>query len=127
MLDIPEPVIIKEPDEFTPMKNGSGLFAPVKGFPTVEELHGAAAQACYAIVNMEKPNLYDLAMYNAQVRAEEIVDRVEDADTIFVANKDNLPELKENAQVISIYDRDIITADLLMTNIPEEVEKDLEK
>lgn len=94
---------------------------------SVENLHGATAQACYAIVNMEKPNMYDLAMYNVAAKGE-ITDNIEEADTIFTMTKDNLPELKEGTEVISIYDREVITADMLIANkepeiIREEVEK----
>ena len=108
--------------------NSKSLFQPYPDTLTVENLCGAAAQACYGIVNMEKPNMYELAMYNVRARHGEITDNIEEADTIFAVSKDQLPETKEGAEVITIYDKDIITSNLMMSDpekeeIIEEIEK----
>ena len=48
----------------------------------VENTLGATEAVCYATVNMQKPNLYDLIKLNVQARGI-LVDNKEDADLIF--------------------------------------------
>ena len=83
--------------------------------------------ACYAMVNMEKPTLYDLTLLNAQARGNVVNDRF-DADIIFSNDqtreeeffiKDNLgndvPVFKKttDAKIVTAYDADYFMAQLL--------------
>lgn len=61
----------------------------------------SVAAACYAMVNMQKPNLYDLAMLHVKARGIP-VDNKEDADTIFDVDTGITP-----------FDTDLIVSELL--------------
>lgn len=82
--------------------------------------------ACYAMVNMEKPTMYDLILLNAQARGKVVNDRF-DADIIF--SNDQTREQKcydvkngekiciftqtTDAQIVTAYDVDYFMAQLL--------------
>lgn len=82
-------------------------------------LSGVSA-VCYAMVNFNKPNLYDLARINAQARGELVTDMGE-ADVVFIGDNDAVPtgaaedengEEKEQ-EIITPYDVDYIVGRLL--------------
>lgn len=105
-------------------------------FPNnVENNKSVLINTLKAILYMNKPNMYDLAMLHAMSRGEEIVNDIEEADTLFLVDKDVLlnKELKEKEEldteseqleecetveekvqkVITPYDTDIIISEYL--------------
>ena len=83
--------------------------------------------ACYAMVNMEKPTLYDLILLNAQVRGNVVNDRF-DADIIFSNDQTRAEEFYDepvkggdrimfkretDAKIVTAYDADYFMAQLL--------------
>ena len=74
----------------------------------VEDFVGPVAAACNAVVNIEKPNLYDLFTLIAESTNSNIVDNIDEADIIMSVDK--IDTEKPN---ITPFDRDVIVADFL--------------
>lgn len=71
----------------------------------VEDFVGATAQACYATVHIQKPNLYDLFKQVSKATGAKIVDAIEDADVICTIDR-----IDTDKKVITPFDRDEITS-----------------
>ena len=74
--------------------------------------------AAYAAVNLKKATMKQVAYLNALARGE-VVENMEDADTIFTADKDSVkkqlekePKSKE-ARIITQWDLDIFMSDFI--------------
>lgn len=64
------------------------------------------AKTIDAIVNIDKPTLYDLIAFNAIARGN-IVDRLADADIAFLVNDDKVTCLNDNKEITVITPYDI--------------------
>lgn len=81
------------------------------GWHTIESTMSSGAMTLYGIINMERANMYDVALYNTYARGF-IVDNKEDADIIFLS--ENLSEedqflindVEHPRRVITCYDID---------------------
>ena len=88
----------------------------------IEDFVGPVAQACYSIVYANKPNLYDLFEINAKARNGNIVDNIEEADIIYTTDY-----IENEKDVITPFDRDIITADYLTITKENEIVQEEQK
>ncbi len=64
------------------------------------------------ILDTYKPKMAKLARLNAIARGE-IVDDISEADIIFTDKKDNLVDVIQNARIITPFDTEIISSELL--------------
>lgn len=80
-----------------------------RGGNNVESNLSGVAATCYSIVNMSKPNMYDLIDLHIRARGLR-VDNKEDADVIFDIEYNNI---NEDCKIITPFDLDIIQGELL--------------
>lgn len=82
----------------------------------VENTLSRGAAACYSVINMKKPNLYDLIDMHVIARGE-YTDNKDDADIIFNMEKE------KDRDVITPYDLDVFIGEYLENNKTREVAK----
>lgn len=80
-----------------------------RGGNNVESNLSGVAATCYSMVNMSKPNLYDLIDLHIRARGLR-VDNKEDADVVFDIECNNVDE---DCKIITPFDLDVIQGELL--------------
>lgn len=92
----------------------SGIHANIGGNNLESNLSGVAA-VCYSMVNVKKPDLYDLIALNVMGRGV-LVDNREDADIVFdtelYLNNDTV-ENERDKMVITPYDTELFMGEYL--------------
>lgn len=84
----------------------------------VEDFIGATAQACYAVVNIQKPNLFDLFRQVSKATGAKIVDSMEEAEVICTTDR-----IDTDKKVITPFDRDEISSYYLTPSPKEDREE----
>lgn len=83
----------------------------------VENTLSQAAAACYSVVNMQKPNLYDLIKMHVEARGGVFTNNKEEADLIFDMEKD------KDYEVITPYDFDVFISEYIEYKGEKEVKE----